>query len=310
MPYTDTLTPSLVALVLGQATVTTTVDLTLPLTDWPTAEPTAPRSVDAEPVDEPVDEPVHEPVAEPVSEPVAEPGAEAPSSSPLSAREQELSRRFRTGAAALDVRLLTALRGTDDEVVDGVHIVRTRGHLQLVVDRPTSPGTDLDPPHPSPPSPSDSLPSERSSVLPWLVGVEHPRVGVLLPDAILRLLADPDTRLRLHGAHPDTGALTTHDPTSYRPRTALARAVRARDGHCRFPGCTTTAARCQLDHVTPYPTGPTTAANLAALCPGHHRLKTHTPWRYVLHPDGTCTWTSPLGHTYDTHPDRPTDRAA
>ncbi|WP_141849934.1 HNH endonuclease signature motif containing protein [Lapillicoccus jejuensis] len=200
-------------------------------------------------------------------------------------------------------------------LVHGMPVIRARRHLQLVDDRPTSPGTEPDPHHlatPAPPTASAPRPptADPSSLLPWVIGVEHPRVGVLLPDAIVRLLADPDTRLRLHGCHPDTDTLTTHDPTTYRPGAALARAVRARDGHCRFPGCTTTATRCQLDHVQPYPTGPTTATNLAALCTGHHRLKTHTPWRYDLHPDGTCTWTSPLGHTYDTHPDRPTDRAA
>ncbi len=30
----------------------------------------------------------------------------------------------------------------------------------------------------------------------------------------------------------------------------------------------------------------------------------------ALHADGTCTWTSPAGYHYDTHLDRPTDRAA
>ncbi len=135
-------------------------------------------------------------------------------------------------------------------------------------------------------------------------------VGFVLADAVARLLADPDTRVRLHGCHPTTGALLTHDPTTYRPATAVARAVRARDGHCRFPGCTVPAIRTQLDHVVPFPQGPTTVDNLACLCVTHHRYKTHTPWSYVLTPDGTCTWTSPLGRTYLTEPTAAREHAA
>ena len=140
--------------------------------------------------------------------------------------------------------------------------------------------------------------------------MQHPRVGIVLSAAVTALLADPDTRIRLHGTHPDSGALVTHDPTVYRPGAALARAVRARDGHCRFPGCSVDAARCQLDHVVPFPAGPTTLANLACLCLTHHRYKTHTRWRYELHADATATWTSPLGRRYTTEPSAPTHRAA
>ncbi|MBD3785312.1 MAG: HNH endonuclease, partial [Micrococcales bacterium] len=73
--------------------------------------------------------------------------------------------------------------------------------------------------------------------------------------------------------HPDSGALTDPDEDlatdAYRPGAALARLVRARDGHCRFPGCHVAARFCDLDHVTPWPSGPTTAANLACLCRRH-----------------------------------------
>jgi predicted restriction endonuclease len=43
---------------------------------------------------------------------------------------------------------------------------------------------------------------------------------------------------------------------------------------CRWPGCTRSARTCDLDHIVPWPDGPTTADNLIALCRGHHRLKT------------------------------------
>ncbi len=65
---------------------------------------------------------------------------------------------------------------------------------------------------------------------------------------------------------------------TYRPRKALVERVRARDGHCRFPGCSVPARRCQLDHLVPYPLGDTAEANLHCLCPTHHAFKHHAGW--------------------------------
>ena len=44
--------------------------------------------------------------------------------------------------------------------------------------------------------------------------------------------------------------------------------------------------------------GPTQTDNLAALCRFHHRLKTHTAWRYRMTDPGVVEWTSPHGHHY------------
>lgn len=92
--------------------------------------------------------------------------------------------------------------------------------------------------------------------------------------------------------------------TGYRPSAKLARFVRARDLMCRFPGCTMPAEVCDIDHVVPYPIGPTHPSNLACLCRKHHLLKTFWTgdWEFVLRPDGTAVWTSPTGQTYTTHP--------
>ncbi|UFN43581.1 HNH endonuclease signature motif containing protein [Nocardioides okcheonensis] len=97
-----------------------------------------------------------------------------------------------------------------------------------------------------------------------------------------------------------------------------------RDRTCVFPWCTRPARGCDIDHITPYDhraategrpqPGPTATSNLAALCRSHHRLKTHTLWRYQQTSPGVFTWTSPHGHHYlrDHHgttaldpPDRP-----
>ncbi|MGG5259856.1 HNH endonuclease signature motif containing protein [Phycicoccus avicenniae] len=106
----------------------------------------------------------------------------------------------------------------------------------------------------------------------------------------------------------DTGTGAPLDPdgelstSAYRPSPRLAAFVRARDRHCRFPGCTTAARYCDLDHVRPHPAGPTSAANLVCLCRRHHRIKQRPGWRAVLHPDASMTWTDPTGRTRTTHP--------
>ena len=89
---------------------------------------------------------------------------------------------------------------------------------------------------------------------------------------------------------------------AYRPGAELTALVRARDGRCRFPGCCVAARFCDLDHVRPWPTGPTTATNLLTLCRRHHRIKQRPGWRLHLAPDGTATWTDPTGRARTTAP--------
>jgi hypothetical protein len=90
----------------------------------------------------------------------------------------------------------------------------------------------------------------------------------------------------------------------YRPSAALDRWVRARDPSCRFPGCRRRVPTTgELDHNTPYPNGPTSAANLAGYCTTDHRGKHQAPgWRHDLAPDGTLTVTTPTGLTAVTTP--------
>jgi len=93
---------------------------------------------------------------------------------------------------------------------------------------------------------------------------------------------------------------------------AIAEQVALRDRTCVFPWCTRPARRCHPDdaanreepscdgdHVVERARGgPRCSCNIAALCRRHHRLKTHSPWNYlVLHP-GTYLWTSPHGYQF------------
>ncbi|MGH3095971.1 MAG: DUF222 domain-containing protein, partial [Streptosporangiales bacterium] len=88
----------------------------------------------------------------------------------------------------------------------------------------------------------------------------------------------------------------------YRPGAALTRWVRARDRHCAFPGCRRRARGCDLDHTQPWPHGVTAVANLRPLCRRHHRLKHQAGWHLAVNPDGSWTWTSPLGRHYRDQP--------
>jgi hypothetical protein len=102
-------------------------------------------------------------------------------------------------------------------------------------------------------------------------------------------------------AGPD-GRITAETPTRYRIPASVARLVRARDQHCRFPGCHVPAARCDLDHTVPFPDGLTTAANLHCLCRRHHRLKHESGWNVRELGANHLEWTSPAGRTYVTKP--------
>jgi hypothetical protein len=138
----------------------------------------------------------------------------------------------------------------------------------------------------------------------WFVSgpVAAPADSTLLPADVVDLLNDPDINIRLARTDGCTGAVRWQDPHTYRPGARVARAVRSRDGTCRFPGCATAARRCQLDHVIPHPDGPTTVANLQSLCATHHGFKHHAGWTVTMTREGICTWTAPDGRSHTTVP--------
>ncbi|WP_380168830.1 DUF222 domain-containing protein [Jannaschia sp. R86511] len=89
---------------------------------------------------------------------------------------------------------------------------------------------------------------------------------------------------------------------TYRPGAALERAVKARDVTCRWPGCRARAARCDLDHTSPFPVGLTSACNLACLCRLHHRVKHRAGWIVLQGPFGRLDLVSPTGRLHVTEP--------
>ena len=75
--------------------------------------------------------------------------------------------------------------------------------------------------------------------------------------------------------------------------TAIRRALDARDGRCRFPGCT--AHRCDAHHIEHWADGGATALdNLVLVCRRHHRLVHEGGWDIEL-TAGEATFIRPDG---------------
>jgi hypothetical protein len=101
---------------------------------------------------------------------------------------------------------------------------------------------------------------------------------------------------------PSTGHILTVGRTRRIP-AGLKRWLQARDGTCRFPGCSVSVTHAEIDHTTPYSHGGATEhANLEHLCPKHHRFKTLGHWTARQPEAGTVEWNSPTGRTYATDP--------
>ncbi|TQJ30688.1 HNH endonuclease signature motif containing protein [Microbacterium sp. SLBN-146] len=158
---------------------------------------------------------------------------------------------------------------------------------------------------------------------PGTLGAIRAKVQVVVP--VLTLLGrddaptdlvghapiDPATARELAGAtrspleriltHPVTGAVLHVD--TYQRTAAIDRYLRARDQHCRFPGCRLPAIRCEVDHtIDAAHGGPTDVRNLAHLCQRHHSMKQFTAWKVTQLPGGILHWTSPLGKDTLDHP--------
>ncbi|MFZ3416186.1 DUF222 domain-containing protein [Arthrobacter sp. 3Tela_A] len=99
---------------------------------------------------------------------------------------------------------------------------------------------------------------------------------------------------------PATGEILNVGRTRRIP-AGLKRWLQARDGTCRFPGCSVSVTHAEIDHTTPFSHGgPTDHTNLEHLCPKHHRFKTLGHWKARQPEPGTIEWESPTGRSYAT----------
>lgn len=93
------------------------------------------------------------------------------------------------------------------------------------------------------------------------------------------------------------------------PTEAMRRILRARDQHCRYPGCFVPVDACEIDHTLDWAKGgPTEITNLGHLCPKHHLLKhpdlpRNVRWDAYQDSRGVFTWVSPTGERYFTTPE-------
>ena len=89
----------------------------------------------------------------------------------------------------------------------------------------------------------------------------------------------------------------------YRPSPALRHLIEIRNPTCTAPGCRHAAARCDLDHVTPYHHGGRTCeCNLGPACRHDHQTKQTPGWTLTTPAPGTLIWTTPGNRSYTTTP--------
>jgi len=87
----------------------------------------------------------------------------------------------------------------------------------------------------------------------------------------------------------------------YRPSRKLRHLIAARNATCTAPGCGQPAARCDLDHTTPWHLGGVTCeCNIAPLCRHHHRVKQAQGWWLIQPEPGLLVWRTPAGRTHTT----------
>jgi hypothetical protein len=110
-----------------------------------------------------------------------------------------------------------------------------------------------------------------------------------IPAGLAREIAT-DAVLKRLVYDPLSGTVLDHGRTTYRPPAGLADFVKARDVYCRGPICRRRALDGHLDHITPYPHGPTNDKNLQGCCGHEHRMKHAPGWAVRALPDGRIQW--------------------
>ncbi len=132
---------------------------------------------------------------------------------------------------------------------------------------------------------------------------ELPGHGWVAAEQARAIITAPGSTWQTLLANQHTGHAIGITTRSYRPTPTMIAHVTAVDGTCRGPGCQVPAARCDLDHDIPHPTGPTTVSNLSDKHRQHHRVVTAAFWHAARNPnDASITWTTSAGRRYITYP--------
>lgn len=217
-------------------------------------------------------------------------GSGSNSSADASAHASEDSGAAHDAGAGRDARTIDEVRAdlltdlllaSDPSAANGTGLDNIRARIQVTVAATTLAGLD-------------DRPSQLDGHGPLLPEIACDLAG--RNTGWSRLFLDP------------TGLVTETD--TYTPTEPMRRFLRARDQHCRFPGCRMPVSRCQIDHTHDHAKGGRTEIhNLGHLCLSHHALKhpdVADDHRWTAHqqPGGTIDWFSPLGRTYRDEPRR------
>ena len=145
------------------------------------------------------------------------------------------------------------------------------------------------------PAPGSAMAAQSQTVLDEAGGIH------VSAETARRLACDAAVVQMQHG--PDGEILDV----GRRTRTispALRRALAARDGQCRFPGCGN--RRCDAHHVRHWADGGETALdNLVLLCRRHHRAVHEEGFRITLDAAGDVEFTRPDGRPFPAAPPPP-----
>lgn len=134
---------------------------------------------------------------------------------------------------------------------------------------------------------------DAASLLGLGNGVAHVKgMGPIPAEVAQELAGDAAWRAWIRDA---SRAIAATGSRLYRPTAAVARLIRAREQHCRMPGCRRPADRCDIDHAVPWPLGATDPSNLGPLCRRHHIQKTHAGWQLDASTPGELAWITPAG---------------
>ena len=131
---------------------------------------------------------------------------------------------------------------------------------------------------------------------------EVPGCGLVPREAVARMIATEAAKLRLLVVDETTGRLVHRAADSYRPTPDQIAQVRATWITSAGPGSQVFADRCDLDHVTPHPVGPTSVDNLLPEDRTWHVAKTKTSLTVTIDDDGSARWNTPLGQTRTVTP--------
>lgn len=97
--------------------------------------------------------------------------------------------------------------------------------------------------------------------------------GAVIPADLARAIATSEGATWHRLLTDPIGGPVALSTKSYQPTDTIWRYVVATGPTCSHAGCDRPAVECELDHVVPWPLGPTSTDNLEPLCKRHHKAK-------------------------------------